>query len=90
MFEWFLDIYRNQSERSRDIIKSSIGPTVAILLFVLTNIVHMYLAYSRRREEIKITIIGIYREIAENRKYEKKMIERSSIIGKIKLRMGQD
>lgn len=63
---WFRDWYVRLSPETKDIVKASLGPTVAILLFVLTQIVQIFIAQSDKRNEIRLIVSGICREIEHN------------------------
>lgn len=73
-----------------DLVKSVISPTVAIFLFILTQIVQIVFKRLDLRNERKRIIIGIYKEISENLAYNIKLLDQLSIIGLIKARIIYD
>ncbi len=70
---WFRDWYRDLSPDVRDIVKASLGPTVAILLFVLTQAVQAVIAQIQKRGEVKRIVSGICREIEHNLADQKRL-----------------
>jgi hypothetical protein len=88
MLNWLSGIWADPKDQ--EIIKSTIGPTVAILIFVVTNIIQAILAGLARRREIKRIVIGIYTEIFHNLEYSDRFLNSQTVFDRIKQRLVDD
>ena len=86
--DWLSKILNNATYV--DIIKYTLGPSVILLTFVLTQILQMILASRTHHREIKRIVIGIYTEIAHNLGYADRFLRNPGVFDAIKQRLAAD
>lgn len=83
--------YTALGKDAQDIVKASLGPTVAILLFVATQLAQIAIALGTRRREKRRFLTGVYREIAENLRYARGQAQALDVsLDRIRTRLQQD
>ena len=81
--------YQGLGTIGQDYLKATLGPTVAILTFVLTNIIQIIVLWISAHNKKKGTVVGIYKEIKDNLEYGIKTLS-DNVINDIKQKIDDE